>query len=85
MVLALSKGPEHPKKIVLFFFNLKIKIKIENGFFFFFLFFITMSTYVDVGERFITTCRQRKWLPTTGLSNSGEKCDICQKIATADN
>ena len=24
--------------------------------------------YVDIGERFITICRQRKWLPTTALT-----------------
>ena len=62
MVLALSKGPEHPKKLALFCLNLK---KNKKHFFNFFL--MIMSTYVDVGEHFITTCRQRKWLPTTAL------------------
>ena len=41
MVLALSKGPEHPKKLVFFFLNLKKqKTKPKNTFIFFIFFYL---------------------------------------------
>ena len=38
--------------------------------------------YVDVGERFITTCRQREWLPTTALNAMSFNCDTCVTLYT---
>ena len=36
--------------------------------------FVFVFDYVNVGDHFITTCRQRKWLPTTALITNHHTC-----------